>query len=321
MTPPLNLKGRDKVVMAIIGTLVGVPLIYAATIVVPILLKLAIDTTYLLGILIGLFVTATVLWDSRTAIYYWWANTSRNIRKAVARDNPIGTMDTAISRFEGRLDQIDDHLNKSVAATKRLEKDISDMKKESAKADSLALAAKSQNKSEAEVARHARSAKRWEDDSEELIPLYDTLARMGTALGSAREVCVNSLEDMKDQRRSFEKKFTAMKTGQTVAQSMSGFFKTNPDLEMLQHSIDEIERQTTEAEAEIDNFINAITPAIQTNDLKKAAEAEAALARFNAKFISGGQSAAQKTLPEAIVEADIVTPERAKAPISTRRAS
>ena len=315
----LNLKGKDKVVMGIIAAVVGIPLVYAATIVVPILLKLAIDTTYLLAILIGLFVTATVLWDSRTAIYYWWANTSRNIRKAVARENPIGVMDTAIGRFEGRLEQIDDNLNKSAAAAKRLEKDISDMKKESVKADGLALAAKNGGKSEAEVARHARSAKRWEDDSDELLPLYESLIRMGTALNSARDVCLNSLEDMKDQRRVFEKKFTAMKVGQSAVKSMASFFKTNPDLEMLQHSIDAIEQQTAEAEAEIDNFIRNITPAIQTNDLKAAAEAEAALARFNQKFISGQSAPNQKTLPPA-VEAEVI-PERAKAPITSRRAS
>ena len=312
---PINLKGKDKAVMAIIATLVGIPLIYAATIVVPILLALAINTTYLLGICVGLFVAVTALWDSRVAIYYWWANTSRNIRKAVARENPIGVMDTAIGRFENRLEQIDDNLNKSTAAGKRLEKDISDMKKEAAKADQMTAAAKAQGKSEAEQARYARSAKRWEDDSEELLPLYESLIRMGVALGSAREVCLNSLEDMKDQRRVFEKKFTAMKVGQSAVRSMASFFKTNPDLEMLQHSIDEIERQTSEAEAEIDNFINAITPAIQTNDLKKAAEAEAALARFNAKFISGGQAA----LPAASVE--VVNTERDRVPASSRRAS
>ena len=309
MTPPLNLKGRDKIVMAIIGTIVGVPLIYAATIVVPILLKLAIDTTYLLGILIGLFVTATVLWDSRTAIYYWWANTSRNIRRTVARDNPIGVMDTAIARFRKKLKDVDEHRAVAVAALKRHGSKIVEFRKKSEDAAQLVQTAQRSNQPELVVKRHAVAAQRWHEAAEEMVPMGTKFVEMTEKLNQARELAENSLLDMENDREVKSAKYDLIMSNRGAVEKLKSFFGKNEDLEMINLAAEQFDVVTSEAEADFDLFIQNITPAIEANDLKKQAEADAALNRLTERMMRVG-------LPPATVEADIIiTPERAKAPI------
>src|SRR3990167_1523632 len=128
VTPTITLKRPDKIVMGIIGLIVAVPAVYALTLVVPILLKLAVDMTMLAVMCVVLALILMVVLDKGvwTTVYYQWANISRSLRRAVARENPIGVMDTAIGRFDHRLEEIDTNLSSSAAALKRHESAIAE---------------------------------------------------------------------------------------------------------------------------------------------------------------------------------------------------
>jgi hypothetical protein len=59
-------------------------------------------------------------------------------------------------------------------------------------------------------------------------------------------------------------------------------FGNNPDLEMQDLAIEEIQRQSFEAEAEIDQFMRVITPRLQQADLQRDADAIEAMEKLNA---------------------------------------
>lgn len=298
MPDRITLKRPDKIVAGIIAALVIGLLGYGLFVVLPYLITLAENTITFVLELAALAVIVMVLADrdTWTMILYQWKNISRNLRRGIARQNPIGVMDTVIERFARKLEEIDDHMTKAAAACKRHEANIKTMRKKAADEDAIARTAISLQKSELEIKRHATAALRWEKAAEDMVPMGVMLSEMQEKMEQARDLCANTLEDTKNQREVFAMTYETMTTSQKTVKSFKRFFGTNPDLAMLEMSIDEIERQTSEAEAEIDQFMRVMTPAMEAADLKKQAEAQEAMSRFG-KFLQA--SPTPTALPQA----------------------
>lgn len=285
---PIKMKGSDWAVAAIVAVVTIVPIVWVLMIVLPILVALAANTIVFVGELIALALLGIVFLDKNTwlTILYTWKNISRSMRKAVVRENPIGVLDTVIERFGGKLDEIQKNMITAVAARKRQEATIKDCRKKQEDATALATAATKMHRPDHEIEQQAVKADRWGKAADDMTPMLAMLKDVEVKMQQAQALCTTKLEDMKNEREVLAVKLETMKEGQAAVKSFKRFFGTNPDLAMMQMSVDEIERQSTEAEAEIDEFMRAMTPAIEEADLAKKAETARAMAKFD-KFLTG----------------------------------
>lgn len=297
-------KSSDKAVgyaLIALGALaLGTGLYFA----LPILIELAKNTIILVGELVVLAFLAIVFLDKNTwtNIYYGWRNVSRKIRKTIIREDPVGILATVIARFQTKLEEIDENINKAVGAYKRHMSTIA--KAEKAQKDELAFATVAQRAGkDLETRQHATAAARWEKTADELRPMGDTLLNVKTSLERARDLCSTKLEDLSSQKQVLALKLEAMQDSQTAVRGFKRFFGNNPDLEMQDMAIEEIERQSNEAEAEIEQFIRVMNPMLDAADTKKQAEALAAMEKFN-NFL--GSQPAPKSLTEGAVEGEVI---------------
>lgn len=286
---PLNMKQSDWLVaglLALIALAVGG---YALWVLLPIMITLAANTIIFAGELVVLAVLAIVLLDKNTwlTVLYKWKNISRSMRKAVVRENPIGVLDTVIERFSAKLKEIQKNVVSAIAARKRQDNAIADCMKKQDAENNLAIAAKRQSRPEGEIERHAVAGDRWGKAAADMQPMAVMLRDMEVKMQQAQSLCESKLVDMQNQREVLSVKLDNMKQGQAAVRTFRRFFGTNPDLAMMQMSVEEIERQSTEAESEIDEFMRAMTPAIEDANLAKQAEAAQAMSKFD-KFLTGG---------------------------------
>lgn len=286
--PTLSLKKGDKITMAIIGVIGLIAFVLIGVVALPYVLE-AIKNTIYLGIMGGGLVLAVLsIISNWTSLVYKWKNMSRNIRRTVARENPLGVMDTAIGRFARKLEDIRTNVSKADAAAKQQMEAIRATKAEQVQQENLLAEAQHRGRPDVEIQRYAIASERRRKSVENMLPLAETLNQVHEKMEQAREMCINKLEDMKDQRSVFAREYAAMMSGQKAVHAFRNFFSSNPDLEMLQLSIEEIDRQTAEAEADIDQFMRDIQPALNAASLQKGADATAALARINAsKLLTG----------------------------------
>lgn len=304
-TPRLSfssLKGADRGValgLAALAAVVVAGVGYGLFVMLPLLIELAANTIYFLVelavlALVGLVVLSPSTWQN---VYYKWANISRNIRKSIIHDDPIGTLDTAIARLGKKRDEIAQALADSKAAQLRLSNRVRSRTRDGAldkaeQEEALATAAKKQGRPDAEYNQHVVASDRWRRQADGFQPMLDQLKKMQETMDRAAELADASLSDLKNQRDVLSVELDARKESQKAVGSFKRFFGRSPELEIAGLSIEEIERQSTQAEAEIDQFLTAIQPKLAEADLKKSADTDAALARFNSY-------ADQKALPAA----------------------
>jgi len=287
----LAMKPADKIMGTIIGLVVLGGGGYGFWRILPILIDLAQNTIYFFGELVVLAILAMIFLDKNTWVnlYYAWKNVSRKIRKAIVSEDPIGVLDTVIHRYAYKLDQIDHNVNVADAARKRQEATIKDALKQRDGELNQARAAQKLDK-KLQVEQHATAAQRWEESAKEMEPMLNTLTNALTCLQRARDLCQTKLEDVKNQQVVLQRKLEALLAGQQAVRSIKTFFGSNPDLDMQELAIDEIERQATEAMAEIDQFMRVMNPVLESADLKRSADQMAAMEHFNSYITSGGGS-------------------------------
>lgn len=294
--PPLPLKSSDKIVGGVLVAAVVGALGYGLFVLLPFLIALAANTI-LFGVeLVAILMIAMVFLDKNTwvTIFYKWKSVSRNLRKMIVREDPIGVLDTVIHRFQAKLDGIDTNITQAAAAAARQKGAIDKAKKSAQSELDLAAAARRLRHPEAEVAQRATAAKRWAQAAADMQPMQDTLMRVQTCLERARDLCASRLDDSRNQKSVLAVKLEALQEGQQAVRSFKRFFGTNVDLDMQELAVDEIERQSTEAEAEIDQFMRTVNPILEGADLKKSADAIQAMDRFSAYL---GDAPAVKVLP------------------------
>jgi hypothetical protein len=306
----IQLKQADKITMAVIG------LVVVAAIAIPVLTWFAAVTALLATIMANtmyFFVTAGALllgvswlWENRTALLYKWKNMARNVRRTVARENPIGTMDTAIGRFEKKLEDITTAMNEAAGALKQQRKAIAGFLEKATDEDSKATQANRTGRPDAEIARYGAAADRWREAAARIQPVADKLAEAHAKMQSARDVCIDKLEDLKNRREVYAAEYAAMTTGTKALRSFKSFFGNNPDLEMLQLSVEVIYEETARYEAEIDQFLYDVKPMVESNQLEKGAAAQKALDRVKGTVKQLPESTGSLGLATIVKEAEVV---------------
>jgi hypothetical protein len=299
------LKSTDKIVGTALAVVAALAVATGLYYILPYAIELAKNTIVFFGEIALLALMAIVLLDKNTwfNVYYKWRNISRNMRKAIIREDPIGVLSTVIVRFGSKLAEIDENITKAVAAYKRQSKVIRQANDQAAA--ELGLAKQSQREGkELEVRQHAAAASRWEKTAQEMKPLEETLLNVKSSLERARDLCAARLADLESQKQVMAIKLEAMQDGQKAVKSFKRFFGTNPDLEMQELAVEEIERQSTEAEAEIEQFMRVVNPMLDASDTKRNAEALAAMEKFGL-FLE--KQPDPKQLPEGeVIETNVV---------------
>lgn len=299
----LVLKREDRItagVLAGIGLAVLCGVLYGGYLLMPMMVDLAKNTIIFfaeLAVLVFMALAALQVWTQRDLFTYKFQNFARNLRRRIVADDPIGTLDTAINRMDHKREEISQALTDSKAAQKRLQNRVKNNNGTGAldKAEAeeqLALSAKAAHRPETEVAQHAVAADRWRRQAAGFEPMLKQLGDMQSAMDQAFQLADSSLADLKNQREVLASELDAYKESQKAVGSFKRFFGKSAELDMIGMSIDEIERQSTQAEAEIEQFLDAIKPKLAEADLKKSADTDAAMAKFNA-FVE------QKSLPPA----------------------
>lgn len=284
-----SMKTSDKVIGLVLLTGLVSVLGYGLYWILPFLVEMAANTIYFVGELIVLAVLAMVFLDKNTwlNLYYGWQNLSRGIRRSIISSDPIGILTTVINRYAQKLEDIDANIVLADGATKRQRNTIAEAVKQRDMELNLAKAAEQQGKT-LQIGLHANSAKRWDDSAEEMRPMLTVLENALVSMQRARDLCEVKMEDTKNQKLVLSRRLEALMSGQKAVRKIKSFFGTNPDLEMQEMAVEDIERKSTEALAEIDQFMRVINPKLEASDLKRSADQMAALEKFNTFLTSSG---------------------------------
>jgi hypothetical protein len=284
----VSLKKQDMAIMAVLGTvgaLVVGGVIYGLYLAMPMLVSLAKNTIIFfaeLAVLVLMLLAAAQAWQERDLFLYKWKSMARNIRKAIVREDPIGVLDTAIKRFEARLENIDDRIAEAIGAKKTQDDGIRVTLAKADREDSLAAAAAKLGKGDREVAQHATAAIRWRKAADGMQPMAEMMANMQTALEGARDLAHHTLLDLQNQKDVLSIQLSTARAGKSAVRSLKTFFGSSSESDMAAMAFEEIERQTNEAEAEIEQFMRVMDPMLKTADLTKQAEAMDAMKKFDA---------------------------------------
>ncbi len=274
------------------------------------LVVLAKNTIYFV-IELGVLVFAAL---NLTNIYYGAMSLVQAVSRFIVRIDPVNTLNTAIDRMEKKGEEIAGALAASDASQKRLANRIRNRNGDGAldkavQEDNMATAARTQNRPDSEVAQHVMAGDRWRNMAATFAPMLDQLKKMQGMLLKAQELQQSSLADLKNKRDVLSVQLEAEQDGQKAVGAFKRFFGRSPELTMVGLSMDEIERQSTQAEAEIDQFLNAIAPQLQEADLKKSAATDAAMRKFDQfaekKALTAGPVPITSTV--RVKDADIVT--------------
>lgn len=296
--PNINLKQKDKIAMGVMAALVlaiiAVPVLTWFAAVTALMATIAANSVYILVTVGGILLVLSTLWENRYNILYKWKLMARNVARSIAREDPIGVMDVAIKRFENKLEDIGQHLINAQAARKQQQESIDKLKHKAIENDGQAEAARRNGRSDREIAVFAMAATRSMESAAKLQPMADKFADICEKLVQARDVCRASLANMKDQRETFKIEYDTMMAGSKAIKGFKAFFGSNPDLDMLQLSIEQVDEQTAVAEAEIDQFLHDLQPQVDAQNLKQQAAEIAAVERIKSaaaiRALPAGQS-------------------------------
>jgi hypothetical protein len=300
--PDIKLKPKDRYAMfgiaAIILAIIAIPVLTWTATVMALIQTILADTVWTMVSACALFFGGWAIVSNWTNIIYAYKNMSRNVARTIARENPLGVMDTAISRFEQKLEQIGSNLATAKAALLQQQKAIKQAADEQKNFESLARNATD----EATESAMAAKAERRRKSAEAMQPMADTMEQVYQRLTEARQVCMLKLDDMKDNREVFGRQYATMMAGAKAVGTFRSFFASNPDLDMLTLSIDQIEQQTSQAEAEIDQFLTDIQPIVSASKLQSQVDTKAALERIKgSKLLTEGTQPIKLAAKEGIV--------------------
>lgn len=269
-----------------IGLTVGVPG-YLLYLFLPALIELAKNTVILMALVGVGGVLAMILLSPSTwsTVYYAWAAVLQRVRKAIVKSDPIAILRAVNSRFSKKLDEIDVNIREAIGAYSRQQDAIRAADEKAKNEEKLARAAETVGKP-LEQQQHAVAAVRWRKTSEKMRPLCEKLLLMKDALERARDLCAARISDLNSQEEALT---LELDTARSSAKALTGFrkfFGDSPELQMQRLAVEQIERETSEAEADLDEFIRVITPALNTHDLQKQADALEAMEQLGTKFLS-----------------------------------
>ncbi len=285
-----SLKPSDKTLGAILALALLAGGGWVLYTVLPILITLATNAIVFFAEIVALIMMIVFVATNLTNGYYFFCNVARKIRRAIVADDPIGTLVTVEHRYERRLEDIDSGITAFGGSIKRQEDSVASAHSKAEKEKYQASTAQKTGRPSVEVAQHATASQRWEKAADEMQPMLTTCKNALTFMQQARDLCSAKLDDARNQRAVLAAKLDAAQSGQHAVRMFKRFFGSNPDLEMHEMAVEEIERQQTEAFAEMDQFMRVSKPVLDAASLEQATDQMQAMEKFNAYITGGGAS-------------------------------
>jgi hypothetical protein len=292
--PDIALKKYDKVVLGMMfaGILLALGGAgYGLYIIMPFLVELAKDTVVFFGLLfvaVFMMILAGQAFLSRDAFYLKMKMIARSIRRKVVQSDPIGAIDVAISRFDARIEEAEDRQREANAATARLEKQIRHPDRKSGVLDQaeneerLAQMLEKAGKAKADVDLHFVASERWRKAAGTLEPMLAKQKARQLKIEEAHQMALRGLSNLETQKHVYAIQLDALKAEAAQAKSYRAFFGRSADLDVIDMAVEEIERQSSEAEAEIVQLLRQADPVVEQERLQREVDADAARARLAA---------------------------------------
>lgn len=287
-------KDSDKRIAAVVMLAVLAGAGYGLLWLLPILIQLAQETITLgIEVVVGALLGALV-WTNYENVWYAMLGLSRSIRRLIVHENPVGMLDAVIARLQKRLEEIADALRDATAAKSRIEAKVRNpkaaidpehagMMDKAESEEAMVATLQRRGGSQTEINRHAANAARWRQSADSMQPVIAQLTDMIATLKKADEFAKDKMAERENARDVLVAELDARREGQKAVRSFKRFFsKSSDDVQILGMSIEEIELQSAQDEAEIDQFLDAIKPQLADEEVKKSAAAEQAMRRFQA---------------------------------------
>lgn len=289
--PDLSLRTSDKRIFGGIlaaGGLLAAGALYTLYRIMPMLVDLAQNTLYFMLEIGGIVLLAMFFyewWLSRQAIEYKLKLIARNLRKAVIKSDPIGVINVAIGNFQSRLEDADAKSRDADAALKDLAKKIKNDSKtglldQALNEENLGRAAEKAGRSADEVNVHLVNAERARRAADSLQPILERQKARKIQFEKARKMCETGLMNLKSQKSVMSVQLDALKADAAQSRAFKRFFSNNADREMIDMAVEEIEKQSSSYEAEIEQVMRQAEPLIASEELQQNADAMAARTRL-----------------------------------------
>jgi uncharacterized protein with PIN domain len=275
-----NFRMPDKIGATVISIIVAVAALYGLWRIEPILIDLAENTLYLGAMALVLILGGSTLWQSREAIWYWQQNQIRKFRRAVIGEDPIGILDSVIKRLRHKIEEIEESMAQAQAALNQQFAAIKQAQGEAANEARLAKVAKETGKPLTELKQHAMASERWAKAAAELQPDADKMQMMQTRYQEALELANANMADADNQKRVMALKVRTTEAKKKAFAAFKTLFGASAEWQMWGDAIEIIEQRSYEAEAQIDQLLQSVSPQIASQKLQQEADAQSALDRL-----------------------------------------
>jgi hypothetical protein len=291
----ISLKKYDKVILALMLGLLLVTIGAAGWglfVILPLLVTMAENGVILLGMLVVAAFLALGLFNIFINLPNYILKmkmSAQALRRKFISGNPIAAIDVSIASLSDQYQNACKLAAEADGATKHLSKQIrADDRKSGAmdraeNEDRLAQAAIAANKTQSEVNDHLVKAERAHRTVEMLQPLLQRQQTRQARVEEARQIAKSKINDLNDQKENMSIILEAYQADAKQSRALSAFFGSrSKDMATIEIAVDEIVKQSAQAEAEIEQMLRDADPAIQEAALQREADALNARARLDA---------------------------------------
>jgi hypothetical protein len=287
-----ELTGKVMVTLGLLGV-VGVAGLKLWSLVLPWLIDVAANTLTL-GLLCGaIFALGYIVLNSRTRMLltYGYASFVRFITKRFVDIDPIGILNTYVSRLEDRKKEMDDAKGKLSGQVKELAGVIQQNEQERQQSMARAEAAhKAMEKGgeqadeyRAQMGLASRQAKRLADSNKRLT---QTLTQIEDLLRKVRKLSVGvdaSIEDIKQNVDVVTREHRAIAQGFKAFQAARRSLGAGPEKELYEMTLDRLTSDYNEKMGEIEEFLEDSKKVISGVELDGMIAEDEAIAEIEAK--------------------------------------
>jgi hypothetical protein len=293
----ISLKKYDKVILTL---MVGLLLLtvgaagWGLFVILPLLITMAENGIILLAMLaVAAFMALGVfnIFINLPNYILKMKMSAQALRRKFISGNPIAAIDVSIASLKDQYDNACKLASEADGATKHLSRQLrADDRKSGAQdradnEDRLAQAAITAGKPQAEINDHLVKAERAHRTVEMLQPLLERQQKRQARVEEARQIAKSKIGDLEDQKANMSIILDAYQADAKQSRALSAFFGSrSKDMATIEIAVDEIVKQSSQAEAEIEQMLRDADPAIQEAALQREADALNARARLDASL-------------------------------------
>lgn len=261
----------------IIPAILGVAVIFFWGKIVPFLVQAVENTLYLIGLIVLLTITITVLSDKkfRSMAFNMYKSLMRLITALFVKIDPIGIMKNYIDMLRETQRNIIDNINKLRGVIKGLHEEI----KENARNKEQALEESSYARKDNKMmsALRARQAKMLDGANISLQELADKLELLLRVLLKMKDTSEYYIEDLDFKVKLAEKQRKAMHAGYSAMRKIVKAILGDEEKELFDMAQQEVANDYANKLGEMEGFIDITKNLIMAVDLKKGVDLEKGL--------------------------------------------